>query len=50
MKQPSITIVCKARDLKAALEESIRQVVHQQLDELIAGSQRVTLTEKGWGK
>lgn len=49
MTRPILVVACKARDLSATLAESIRVDIHQQIDDLIAGSQRCeyVLTEAG---
>lgn len=40
MTRPILTVACRAGELVETLSESVRQAVHQQLDELIAGSER----------
>jgi len=42
-----ITVSCKASELTGALAESIRVATHNQLDELLAGYERIGLTEEG---
>ena len=51
MTRPVLTIACRAGELRERLAESLRVVVHAQLDELIALQQtrgdRWTLTDEG---
>lgn len=49
MTRPIPTIICRAGELVETLSESVRQAVHAQLDELIAGGERCpyVLTEAG---
>ena len=51
MTRPVLTIACRAGELVETLAESLRVVVHAQLDELIALQQtrgdRWTLTDEG---